>query len=466
MFQNNITPFNIISISFSLIPVSFILGNSILNLNLLFIVLYSFFLFKFQIFNLNFKILDKLIIFFFIYIILNGFYNNFFNFNFPEVPDKNIIIKKSFFYLRFLLLYFVIRTLVEKKLINFKLVFYSFGLSSLFVSTDILIQLAFGVDIFGYESYDRRLSGPFGDEKIAGSFIQRFFIFLPYSILLFSKINNKIILNLLLIFLSTIVIFGTLFSGNRIPLVMLIISFFLLCLFEKEIRKYFILVFVIFLIGFSFLNLENNVYRHHYKNFIKQSTIVVQYLKNKIVTGNIVAPDECRNQELNKSNQNNVELNKIRVKCKNYLNVYIKEIDSGIQTWEKNKFFGGGLRSFRYQCNSIDRSKMEFFVTKIGEVNCNNHPHNYYLQISAELGAFGLFTIICLFILIIFKSLLHINSSKLNYNEKRIFLAFFIIFILEIFPFKTTGSFFTNSNATFLFIILSFVIGLLNRKNV
>ena len=137
-----------------------------------------------------------------------------------------------------------------------------------------------------------------------------------------------------------IVIFGTLFSGNRIPLVMLMISFFLLCLFEKKIRKNFILVFVIFSIGFSFLNLESNVYRHHYKKFIKQSTIVVQYLKNKIITGNIVAPDECRNRDLIKSNQYNDELKKIWVKCSNYLNVYIKEIDSGIQTWEKNKFFG------------------------------------------------------------------------------------------------------------------------------
>ena len=466
MFQTNITPYNIISISFSLIPVSFILGNSILNLNLLFIVLYSFYLFKFQIFNLNFKILDKLIIFFFVYILLNGFYNNFYNFNFSEVPDKYIIIKKSFLYLRFLLLYFVIRALVEKKFINFKLIFYSFGLSSLFVSMDILIQLVFGMDIFGYQSSDRRLSGPFGDEKIAGSFIQRFFIFLPYSILLFSKINNKIILNFLLIFVSMIVIFGTLFSGNRIPLMMLVISFFILCIIEKKIRKNFIFVFIIFLIGFSFLNLEKSVYRHHYKKFINQSVVIVQYLKNKIVTGNVIAPAECRNREINKSNQNNDELNKIRVKCKNYLNVYIKEIDSGIQTWEKNKFFGGGLRSFRYQCNSIDRSKMEFFVTKIGEVNCNNHPHNYYLQIASELGILGLFTIISIFTIIIVKSLLHINSSKLNYNDKRIFLAFFIVFILEIFPFKTTGSFFTNSNAIFLFIMISFVVGLLNRENV
>ena len=109
---------------------------------------------------------------------------------------------------------------------------------------------------------------------------------------------------------------------------------------------------------------------------------------------------------------------------------------------------------------------MEFFVTKIGEVNCNNHPHNYYLQIAAELGIFGLFTIIFLFLLTIVKSLHYINSSKPNYYEKRIFLAFFIIFILEIFPFKTTGSFFTTSNATFLFIMLSFVIGLLNIKKI
>ena len=121
---------------------------------------------------------------------------------------------------------------------------------------------------------------------------------------------------------------------------MLMISFFLLCLFEKKIRKNFILVFVIFLIGFNFLNLESNVYRHHYKKFIKQSTIVVQYLKNKIITGNIVAPDECRNRDLIKSNQYNDELKKIWVKCSNYLNVYIKEIIVVFKLGKRINFLG------------------------------------------------------------------------------------------------------------------------------
>ena len=457
---------NLIDFFIAIIPISYIAGNLVLNLNITLLILSVFFIHGIKVFKVEYNLIDKVILIIFSYIFINGIYNNFFNFNFPSAPDQNLVIKKSFFYMRFLFLYIVLRFVILNKLINFKLVFYSFGLSSLFVSLDILVQLVFGVDFFGYESSDRRLSGPFGDEKIAGSFIQRFFIFLPYSILLFSKINNKVFLNLLSILLSMIVIFGAFFAGNRVPLIMLIISFFLLCLFEIKIRKNFILVFIIFLIGLSFLYFEKNVYRSHYKKFVSQSLVVVQYFKNKILTDNVIAPDECRNRPINKSNQNDVELNKISLKCKKYLNVYIKEIDSGFQTWEKNKLFGGGLRSFRYQCNSIDRSKMEFFVTKIGEVNCNNHPHNYYLQIAAELGIFGLFTIIFLFLLTIVKSLLYINSSKPNYYEKRIFLAFFIIFILEIFPFKTTGSFFTTSNATFLFIMLSFVIGLLNIKKI
>ena len=55
------------------------------------------------------------------------------------------------------------------------------------------------------------------------------------------------------------------------------------------------------------------------------------------------------------------------------------------------------------------------------------------------------------------------NLDKSN-HEMKILVPFFIIFVLEIFPFKTTGSFFTTTNATFLFIILSFVVGLMEKK--
>ena len=49
--------------------------------------------------------------------------------------------------------------------------------SVLFVSIDIIFQFVNGKDIFGFVGLPRRLSGPFGDELIAGGFIQRFSLF-------------------------------------------------------------------------------------------------------------------------------------------------------------------------------------------------------------------------------------------------------------------------------------------------
>ena len=51
-----------------------------------------------------------------------------------------------------------------------------------------------------------------------------------------------------------------------------------------------------------------------------------------------------------------------------------------------------------------------------------------------------------------------------NLDREKILIPFFIIFIAEIFPLKTTGSFFTSANSTFLFIIISFIVGLIQLK--
>ena len=100
-------------------------------------------------------------------------------------------------------------------------------------------------------------------------------------------------------------------------------------------------------------------------------------------------------------------------------------------------------------------------MNKYGGTNCNTHPHNYYLHIASELGLFGLF----LFISIL--SLLP-NSKILIYQKvntvKMILTPFLINLLVEIFPLKTTGSFFTSSNATFLFIIIAIIVGLFQIK--
>jgi len=452
----------LLNIAFFLIPISFVLGNSFINFNIVIILLYSLLLFKLEIFKINLTKIDVLILIFFTYVIINGILNNFLNFKFPDSPDPNIVVKKSFLYLRFLLLYFVIRFLVLKNLINFKYLFISFGFCSLLVGGDIIIQFFLGVDLFGYESTGRRLSGPFGEEKIAGSFIQRFFIFLPYSLILFFKFNNKFYLNSVLFLIFITITFGTLLSGNRIPLVLLMISFLILLVFEKNFRKNLLAIFFIFIAGFLYLTIEQKSVRSsHYQNFVKNSSQIVRYLSNRIKSGEIVGVDErCKKIDIEEQNKD------LMKECSKYLNVYIKEIESGILTWQENKNFGGGIKSFRWNCNNIDRSKMLYFVTKKGKVNCNNHPHNYYLQIAAELGFWGLSIAALIIISILTKGILYFKNSNSNEYNIKILMPFFVVFVLEIFPLKTTGSFFTTTNATFLFIILSFVVGLINKNKI
>ena len=71
---------------------------------------------------------------------------------------------------------------------------------------------------------------------------------------------------------------------------------------------------------------------------------------------------------------------------------------------------------------------------------------------------------IIMFLKFTFEGFKNIHGQKMNFYQKKILIPFFIIFLTEIFPLKTTGSFFTTTNSTFLFIILAFVVGLIDFK--
>ena len=105
--------------------------------------------------------------------IINDYY--FYSNSIPWKPYFDTIVK-SIFFLKYLLLYIVLRYLIETNNLNFKYFFASCSLMSIFVSFDIIYQFLNGTDIFGYEGFKRKLGGPFGDELIRG-YIQRFSIF-------------------------------------------------------------------------------------------------------------------------------------------------------------------------------------------------------------------------------------------------------------------------------------------------
>ena len=127
------------------------------------------------------------------YIFVNGILNNFLNFDFSSAQNKNVVLIKSILFLRFLIVYLIIKFLIKEGIIDFKLILLAFGGVSLFVSVDIIFQFFSGKDLFGFDGSGRRLAGPFGDEFIAGSFIQRFFIFIILFSIFFLNIKSKLL---------------------------------------------------------------------------------------------------------------------------------------------------------------------------------------------------------------------------------------------------------------------------------
>jgi O-antigen ligase len=437
----------IINFLFALLFFSYIAGNLAINLNIIIILIVGLVFYKKDIFKIKYDFLDKLIIFVFLYILLNGVYNNYF-YRINNISSDNTILIKSVLYLRFLLLYFLINFLIKKDKLNLKVFFTASSIAVIFVSLDIFYQFIFGYDIFGFEGVTRRLSGPFGDEWIAGSYIFRFGIFSFFLIPLFFKIDNKILSYSLLLILFFLFFFSLILSGNRTPFFLFLILISCILLFEKNLRKFFLLFASVVLIIISLTYNFHQQTRDHLGSYkIKVVSFFLVFSEK-----NILSEEELENYR--NENENNMFYT-LEYKGNFYKmnNTYIKEFKTGYLTWKVNKFFGGGIKSFIINCARADIP------------NCVNHPHNYYLEILSELGVFGLTIFIIIFLIIVFKTFIKRYFIKSNFKESYIIIPFIFLFLAEIFPIRNTGSFFSTFNATYFFLIMSVLIGLVKKQN-
>ena len=91
------------------------------------------------------------------------------------------------------------------------------------------------------------------------------------------------------------------------------------------------------------------------------------------------------------------------------------------------------------------------------------HPHNYYLEILTETGLIGFLIISIVFLQTLYYSFFKKYFTTSNIHINNLIIPFIFLFIAEIFPIKSTGSFFTTGNATYLFLILPIIIGLVRK---
>jgi O-antigen ligase len=412
-------------------PASFIAGNMLININMLLLIFTSFFFFQKDIFKIKYYTLDKLIFLFFLMVLFTGVYNDlFFIFTTDLINLKGFhTTLKSIFFLKYLFLYLVLRYLVEKRLINLKFFYFSSAFCSLFVCIDIFYQFTNGVDIFGYSIiHPRKLSGPFGDELIAGGYLQRFSIFSFFILPLFFKDKSKHITTYATIFLFLIVFIAIIISGNRMPLLSFLLLISLILIFHKQTRKIIFPFVVIFILIFYVMYNFNSQVKANFNNFYAQVVSMPTIIINKEF-------DEAKTPQ------------------------YFKEFSSFYETWKLNKFIGGGIKNFRYYCHERPN------INTNSQFICNMHPHNYYLEILTETGLIGLIIILSVFILTVYYSFFKKYFSQTILNNNNIIIPFIFLFLVEIFPIKSTGSFFTTGNTTYLFLILGILVGLIRKEN-
>lgn len=427
--EKKIFPFfskvGILNILFLLFPVSLIAGNLITNLNTFLIILFALVFYNKKIFQINLFIFDKLIIFFFITLIISSVYNGVYFYK-KFANYENVF--KSILYLRYLLLYFVVRFCVANNILNVKNFIISAAVCTIFLSIDLIVQFIFGTDLFGYKAEDynsRKFAGPFKDELIAGGYLQRFSLltFYVFSFLNINQLNKykKYLLPLIII----LVTFGIFISGNRMPLLLFIFSIFLIILINKELKKVLALFLVLFSIGFYSI--------YNYNSETKINLLQLKADITGIFTFAIKKEFKSENAPL-----------------------YFKEFVSFYEPWKMNKFLGGGIKNFRYYCHAAEPKN----VQKV----CNMHPHNYYLEILTETGLVGFILIFAAFSIILYKIFYknYLLQRKIKLND--IVFPFMILFIIEIFPIRSSGSFFTTNNASYFFLLLGLMISLIDKK--
>ena len=411
----------LVNLIFSLFPISFILGNLTINLNILVLCLYSLVFFKIKIFKIKFNNLDKLLFIFFSYTLVSLLINYVEHQLTDKLFSKSILLKTIFFF-RYLLLYIILRFLISKKIINLHLFKSVCALCVVLVSVDIFIQFIFGKNIIGMiPSSNRHFSSFFGTELIAGGYLQKFSLFiffLPFFITE-KKYYKKIIQFLLYI----IIMLAILLSGNRMPLFLYLLSFLIFLFFSKIPTKQIISLLLIILATLFLFYKTNSMVKVNLNNFYYNGKFLISTFFDSDIKGK---PIEV------------------------WQRPYVTEFQCAKEIIQINPFFGGGIRSYRTHHNG----------------GCNSHPHNYFLEIISDLGIIGLFLIIFFIYRLFHKTLKFYkehNSSK-NLIFENIIPVFTIIF-LEFFPFRTSGSFFTTHNATVIFIMIALLVSYCDKNS-
>ena len=391
----------------ALYPLAIISGNLLTNIFILLISL-SFFI-NFTDNKKSFT--DKIFYilgFFFISLLVNTIFSIDPQNSFPRVIKILLII---FFILE-------IKRLIETYETSYlKYIFLSWFLIFFVLSLDIIFEVIFGYNTIGIKSYmPGRIASFFGDELVAGGFYHGFILFF-LSYLFTQKINNNI---LLIIIISVLLISFLIGERSNFIKIFLSIIIFSILVFKVD-YKIKISVLLIFLISVATIISFNDYYKSRYFSQIKTLFSKNGYSKYM------------------KQSQ------------------YGAHRDAAIKILNENFIFGVGLKNYRYEVVKKKYENQDFLNTNR---RAATHPHQIHHELLSETGVFGY---LCFLIFLILSLYLGIKNYIKN---KSLYLLSSIIFIItSILPLLPSGSFFTTFTSGIFWLNFAIMCGFTNTKS-
>ena len=328
-------------------------------------------------------------------------------------------LQSSLFYFRIGVFACLIWHLVELDKKILKYFYYALIICFSALIVDGYIQFFFGTNIIGLPKSGSRISSFFRDELIMGSYLSRLFPFL--FALFFLKKKKKLELNFIILF--SFLLTGLIFiSGERASFFFYSLSLIFIIIFIEKQKKFKIIILALYLFSIAVISLNF----HEVRNRMIQSTL-----------------DSFSSSILPSGHESLIKTS------------YKMFLDKPI--------FGHGPKMFRVLC------KEEKYISKIG--TCENHPHNFYVQLLAETGIVGFSFLFSAFAYVLYCAYRQFKSIVLR--QKRYLtdyqVCLLVGILITVWPLTTNGNFFHN----WLMIVYSLPVGFYlhsiygkNRKNI
>jgi O-antigen ligase len=416
LINNKFNIFDRLSIFvFSFLPISVLVGNAAINLNILVInIIFLSYCFKSKIWSWLKSEIFLILLFIYLFLITNSIYSYFFLTEINTSIENEIGgFVRSILFVKFILLVFAFSTLLENDKVLHK-VKLNWLIILLIVITDVFYENYFGKNIFGYESPNpQRIVSFFKDEMVVGGFILCFgFTSITYF-LSKSKEKKSTIFFLIVFLIIPIAIFLT---GERSNFIKSVFLFFAVTFFidkKNSSLNYKYLILLLFLAISCFFYSNENL-KNRYSVFFKRVIIV----------------------EENKSMMEKFENIK-----------YFAHFDTAIKILNNYPITGVGNKNFRKEC-----LKTIYFEEKIkfSKHRCSTHPHQVHFEILSEHGLVGYFLIMYFIIIFLFKNIrMYLKAKNISHLSD---ISYIIIFFLPLLP---GAGIFSTFNGIIFWIIFS-----------